>query len=290
MNAQGNISANGGIKGNDWVRSDTGFHVDNGSAWLRNDGVIKGNKIYTTDITRGRDDGDWLRINTDNMNTGVGTAIHNHVAINGGGGLDVGEWVKRPEGEIHANKIVSRGPVVLNDNKIQLRPNNDDNHVLGHRVSNAISGNDIDGPVLTGCGGGALGLGKNCGNKSILEWTGNGVQINGGLKICDGNGQNCTAFNTEEKRVRVNADTWNGDTVDLILPAGSFSKTFNYTEFEKDTDIIRRASTIFVPEGVFVTLVKNDGMTRRLDNGQHDFNWFWFNDAAVKMKITRTLS
>jgi hypothetical protein len=28
------------VKGKDWVRSDTGFHIDNGKAWMRNDGVI----------------------------------------------------------------------------------------------------------------------------------------------------------------------------------------------------------------------------------------------------------
>lgn len=279
LNAQGNISANGGIKGKDWVRSDTGFHVDNGkawlsndgtvfgtdwmrsdtgfhvqngrawlnndgtvfannwmrsdtgfyiqndSAWMRNDGVIKGNKIYTTDITRGKNDGDWLRINTDNMNTGVGTAIHNHVAINGGGGLDVGQWVKRPEGEIHANKIVSRGEVVLNNNTIKLRDAGDNNHTLSYE-------GDVDGPVLKGWAGGALGT--TGGTSKVLQWNKDGtVQINGGLKICDTNGKNCKNVLVEGNSIKLqsqannrfigNTNNWEGNGSDPNNPSGGYS-------------------------------------------------------------------
>ena len=32
------LHVNGRLKGTDWVRSDTGFHIDNGKAWMRNDG------------------------------------------------------------------------------------------------------------------------------------------------------------------------------------------------------------------------------------------------------------
>ena len=125
------------------------------------------------------------------------------------------------------------GTTVLNDNKIQLRPGNDDNHVLGHRANNPINGNNIDGPVLTGCGGGALGLGKNCGNKSILEWTGNGVQINGGLKICDTNGQNCKNVLVEGNSIKLqsqannrfigNTNNWEGNGSDPNNPSGGYS-------------------------------------------------------------------
>ena len=42
------MTNDGTILGNNWVRSDTGFHVQNGSAWMRNDGVVYGaNKVGT---------------------------------------------------------------------------------------------------------------------------------------------------------------------------------------------------------------------------------------------------
>ena len=54
----------------------------------------------------GRDSGDYFRIHG-TPKTGV--ALYNGLAVNDNGGLNVGAWDRVPNGEVHANRIQSRG-------------------------------------------------------------------------------------------------------------------------------------------------------------------------------------
>lgn len=62
------INRNGTVYGRDWMRSDTGYYIQNGSAWMRNDGYTKVNYLQLGDKWRMSGVGDahgndgWLRL------------------------------------------------------------------------------------------------------------------------------------------------------------------------------------------------------------------------------------
>jgi len=67
------------------------------------------------------------------------------------------------------------GDIALNDHPIHIRASTDNNHLLTYK-------SDFDGPLLSGCGGGALGSG--CTGVNALRWDKNGnVHVTGNLVV-----------------------------------------------------------------------------------------------------------
>ncbi len=75
---------------------------------------------------------------------------------------------------VTANKLNLDGDLHLNDHTLYLRTSSDDNHGLGwFGLGNLFAGANLDGPVLYGFGGGALGT-TNGGQNIALAWNSSG--------------------------------------------------------------------------------------------------------------------
>lgn len=71
-------------------------------------------------------------------------------------------------------KLDVAGPLRINDNNLYLRGSNDANHGLGwFGTGKLFAGANVDGPVLFGAAGGALGTTKG-GQKAALSWNSEG--------------------------------------------------------------------------------------------------------------------
>jgi hypothetical protein len=93
--------------GKNYIRGDT--RVD---GELTAPGYVKTNSIGAVGMSQGHNGNDWLRV----WGGHNGTAIHHNTAINGNGGLVVGDWARVPTGEIHAkNKFCIGGECITRD-------------------------------------------------------------------------------------------------------------------------------------------------------------------------------
>ena len=274
------------------MRSDTGFHVDNGKAWLNNDGTVFANNWMRSDtgyyVQNGKsyiaNDGtvfanNWMRSDT-------GYYIQNGSAWMRNDGTIEGQFL-HSRGDIQVDgRLNAKGPVDLNWNKIRLRDAGDNNHTLSYA-------GDVDGPVLTGWSGGALGT--RAGTKKLLQWntddnTGNTVQVNGNLKICDATGNCINGIDYDKEfKVPVFENTWGGNSVELVLPKNVLTKTFKKTDGGSYW-VIGAASTLTVPSGIFLTLTRNDNAKVNIDAGNHEMNWYGFNDNIKEIKLTRLVN
>ena len=85
-------------------------------------------------------------------------------------GGDVGIGVQYPHSRLDVN-----GDVRINDGDIFLRANDDINHGLGwYGGGKLFAGNNVDGPVLYGYVGGALGTYKDGVHNQVLSWKNDG--------------------------------------------------------------------------------------------------------------------
>jgi hypothetical protein len=74
------------------------------------------------------------------------------------------------------------GDLRINDSNLYLRQNTDTNHGLGwFGLGKLFGGANVDGPVLFGWSGGALGT-TNGGQKSLLSWNTSTVVVNGAVQ------------------------------------------------------------------------------------------------------------
>jgi hypothetical protein len=129
-------------------------------------------------------------------------------------------------GPIHINADPgSGGALVLNDHDILLRKSDDQNHGIGFygdsgnfAGSKQFAGNSINGPVLYGFHGGALGT-MDGGQKIALQWNGDGkgnVVINGLLDCNDA--------------VRIHSDLHINNGGDIYLDAADVAEDFDIVE------------------------------------------------------------
>jgi hypothetical protein len=108
----------------------------------------------------------------DSQNAVFASSADDQFLIRAQGGVGINTTT--PNGALSVNG----GPLRLNDNHIFFRGGTDQFHGLGWYSSGSFAGANPDGPVLFGCGGGALGTG--CGSQAIaLLWTTTGVTVNG---------------------------------------------------------------------------------------------------------------
>ncbi|HWW03383.1 MAG TPA: tail fiber domain-containing protein [Candidatus Acidoferrum sp.] len=109
----------------------------------------------------------------DSQNTPFSSTGNNQFLIRAQGGVGIN--TSNPNG---AALSINGGVLRLNDNHIYFRGGTDQYHGLGWYSSATFAGANPDGPVLFGCGGGALGTA--CGSQVIsLFWTATGVTVNG---------------------------------------------------------------------------------------------------------------
>ena len=98
-------------------------------------------------------------------------------------------------GTVTASSLSVTNQLRLNDKPLYFRTGGDPNHGLAYNgltVTNFGTGNvQVDGPVLWGFSGGALGVGGQAGN-AVLTWNNGGVAVNGTIS---GNGGGLTNLN-----------------------------------------------------------------------------------------------
>lgn len=128
----------------------------------------------------------FLHFNVDNHNNvpndGNSETWHRSLRINGHGNIGVNLGGDEPTSKLHVN-----GNVRVNDNDIYLRGDTDKNHGIGFYgpdkgvFKNGDDDVNVDGPVVYGFGGGALGINQNGTQYVNLHWDHNRRVGIGGL-------------------------------------------------------------------------------------------------------------
>jgi hypothetical protein len=181
----GNKSAGGPRKVGVWDQLDVnGLLNVNGQTQLNGD-------LTAPTVGRPANSTDWFRINGNNGNNPKqpGTALYNGLAINDGGGLDVGQWNKQPQGQLHADYIRSRGDIQTDKNL----------NLFAGRASIGKAGGDSwwngitkkDDMVITNVNTDLKGSNKPDNGITLGPWNGQGglrvhgggVDVNGALKL-----------------------------------------------------------------------------------------------------------
>jgi hypothetical protein len=120
------------------------------------------------------------------------------------------------------------------------------------------------------------------------------LNVNGNLRICVGGTCTDAIDYGPEYTVTVWEHNWNGHQLDLKLPSGILTKSYD----NNFSWIIGATSTIRIPKGVTVTLINQQGATWKLDwrdntqNGMGHIELGWkdgFNDNVKEVKITRSI-
>ncbi|MBU0489913.1 MAG: hypothetical protein KKD31_18390, partial [Bacteroidetes bacterium] len=108
---------------------------------------------------------------------------------------NVGIGTTQPNAKLDVN-----GDLRINDNTLWLRGGTDQNHGLGYNT-------DVNGPVLFGYGGGALGTKADWGENIALRWNADGnVAI--GMNCIPADCKLAVNGMIRAKHVKVNTDTW----------------------------------------------------------------------------------
>jgi len=183
-----------------------GIGTTSPSQTLEVNGTTKTNDIQITDGANngyvlqsdGNGNGSWVdpsTLTTTNYWTSSGGNIYNNT------GTNVGIGTSNPSATLDVNGIENvQGNIQINHNQLLLGEGNDSNHGLGYfgDFNNTTwDGVNVDGPVLYGYSGGALGINQN-GNQNIaLSWLYNGyvgigtsspsqkLEVNGTTKTTD---------------------------------------------------------------------------------------------------------
>ena len=115
------------------------------------------------------------------------------------------------------------------------------------------------------------------------------VKINGTLQICDINGNCTTMFGRTAPVVTVaEHPNFGGNRFELVLPKGVFTQTFKKTDGGYHW-VIGAASSIGIPDTVFVTLKHNNGQIKELDPGSYNLADVGFDDSISEIRVTRNI-